>query len=348
MILWSVLNLDHSSKTHERNRLFQLITAPLRELQSGLEIHNAKNTFVAALNISDQQQLDGLWQRVTTELSVLPNWSRKRVILEKLRTSKVIRLSTDKLMKQAWNHGVCYRLSDFPELTGYSELISALSHLSPSELPNIWRKLEELDVFTPLMTEVSVTSLAADAYDAALKSNPRGLSCMSEAQRHSLVFNQSSLTHQLITHSIWLTQLLKPMHNLPQERVPLHPISLNLLTCSWFRGVRRRAARQLGEWSMHELREDRLSIPTCLLTPIKATQSSGSTRLREELRRALAPLLLEWLSSLMHSFTRDNPQQALKGVLGPKWGGLKSQLEEHISTERQDSFVWLKSLMPDD
>ena len=340
--------MDHISTPPERNRLIQLITAPLHELQEGLEIHDVKTNFANALNISNQHQLNELWQTVTTELNALPNWARKRVLLEKLRTSKVVRISTDKLMKQAWNHGVCYRLSDFPELTGYSVLISALSHLSPSEIPDVWRQLEALDVFTPLMTEVTVTSLAADTYDVALKSSPQGLSCINEVQRHSLLLTESSLVHQLIIHSNWLTQLINPMHNLPQKYVPLHPISLNLLTCSWFRGVRRRAARQLGRWSLQELKEDRLSVPACLLTPRETTQSSESTRLREELRRALAPLLLEWLSSLMHSLTRDNPQQAFKGILESKWSNLKSQLEEHIPADRRDTLVWLKSLMPDD
>ena len=343
---------DSISLSELSSSLIERFTTPHQHLISRSRIEPAKFALREALAKSKSQHRVKLWRIAADRLEELSQASILRVILEEVRTAKSVRVVTQSTMQKAWTQGVCYKLIDCPEMTGYSILISKLSYLPSAELASLIPRLDTLGLLTPLVRGLEAQGWTADCYDLAMSADVNGLTVISDTlSQYS--GEQNLETQTLIQSALWLSALIHPQDQAAHMRVSASPpsslITLEVLTCNWLRGVRRSGSRSYGREMSQLIQDGRdLALPRCLGLPRSSDGTNDSNvELSDKVNRALAPLRLEWLSACMHGLTTHQPNEALRDLLGgTRWSELKCAIAHTLPKTRSDLHAWLESLMP--
>ena len=343
------------------NRLIELFTSPHQELISRSRIESTKLALGEALSKSRHKSGAKLWRIATERLEELSHASTLRVTLEVIRTAKSTRVATQRVLHRAWTRGVCYRLIDYPEITGYSILIAKLSYLPSADLESLIPRLIARGLFTSILRGLDAQSWTADCYDLALTANARGLTVINEQISANVRETQLEIV-PLIRSARWLKALIDPHSPTDhQQHVSSAPpsslLTLELLTCNWLRGVRRSGSRLHGKEMSQRIQKTRgVIIPRCLHTVTPS--DGGDDKLAQRVNLALAPLRLEWLSACAHGLLRDpssdqrvisrRASDALREVLGEdRWRELKRSIATTLPNERSELHAWLESVMPE-
>ena len=339
---------DSASPSELSSSLIERFTAPHRDLISRSRVELAKLALREALSKSRSEHRVKLWWVAAERLEELSQASILRVMLEEIRTAKSVRAVTQRTMQKAWTRGVCYRLIDCPEVTGYSTLISKLSYLPSAELESLIPRLDTLGLLTSLVRGRDAQEWTADCYDLAMSADVRGLNAISDALS-GRSRDQDLEAQMLIQSALWLSALIYPQdraaHNRASASPPSSLITLEVLTCNWLRGVRRSGSRSHGR-EMSQLIQDGgdLTLPLCLGLP---RSGDGDGELSEKVNESLAPLRLEWLSACAYSLTTHQPGEALRELLGgAQWSELKRLIAQTLPEARGDLHAWLESIMP--
>lgn len=329
----------------ERRRLIKRFTGPHSSLNVSLEQEEARRLLSSALEgESAGGKRAARWVKAVDHLESLSKATRMRVACELVTAPEHVRVETYRSMRESWVSGVTYQLSDLPELNGYGGLVASLASLSHKAIDALADRVARLGLLTPNESShvperwsLEAGWLAKSAEHQRLERLLCALEAVSEVDLAVVI--------RLVEAAMWIQALMgQPGATLDQRGCPSSRLALELLSCSWFRGMRRRGSRELGRADEARLQgAQELSVPTCL-----RLRSATRTALDDEINRRLAPLRLEWLSALSRAVSKDEPAQRLLAALGPtRCDSLRRELSTLNPPSSAELSAWLDELIPE-
>jgi hypothetical protein len=334
----------------EKRRLIERFTKSHRALLESCAQEEARLALNVALNSTKPSAAaqEELWGKVLDLLESIHRTAVMRVCAELIRGPEHIRLATYHAMRESWINGVSYRLSDMPEMRGYAHLLSRITILTEEKICSFIIRFARLGLLTPHEISISDSEWSLESYWLARSADHRKLIILRDTISGIIGVELRQLS-SLISAALWIQEMETTADEAVIENYcPCSKLILELLSSSWFRGIRRKSSRDRG--ASDRLRSSSIrevSVPNCLTLRADMTETAEDIALYEEINLRLAPLRLEWLSALSRSISKDEPMKYLFTELGTsKWRELKAGLSQQTPREIVELCAWLEELMP--